>query len=301
MNKYRNPPRYLHEESLRTISRRDLAHDLDGYIGLRESNSETESDPTISAAISALDELLSPLRTDFASAIRGRKRKRDDTSVCTVNRDQATEIRLVSRKPTAVTTSGLVDGRLIISQPKTYPNEDTDEEAEERKRRAAQAAMDFELIRKQSTIPYPSFKAAASPGYKLKDMSTPKTIAVVECPKPRQSRPVHLRTAAGQLKTRDPKIKKSLVASAQSNFLPPNPQSESPQRTFYHSDKAVGGKSAGYAWGYRGSFPRSVGIAGYLRDSMKRGLDITVADREATMTQVMGVKTKPPISRRKRT
>ncbi|KDN45658.1 hypothetical protein RSAG8_04742, partial [Rhizoctonia solani AG-8 WAC10335] len=259
MNKYRNPPRYLHEESLRTISRRDLAHDLDGYIGLRESNSETESDPTISGAISALDELLSPLRTDFASAIRGRKRKRDDTSVCTVNRDQATD---------------------QASFPKAHGRN---------------------YFRAGGWPTKPSFKAAASPGYKLKDMSTPKTIAVVECPKPRQSRPVHLRTAAGQLKTRDPKIKKSLVASAQSNFLPPNPRSESPQRTFYHSDKAVGGKSAGYAWGYRGSFPRSAGIAGYLRDSMKRGLDITVADREATTTQVMGVKTKPPISRRKRT
>ncbi|CAE6423291.1 unnamed protein product [Rhizoctonia solani] len=154
MKKYRNPHNYQNEESLRTVSRRDLAHDLDESIGLGGSGTTVRNDPAISKAISALDELLSPLSTDFVHAIKGRKRKRGDPCLSTVNENQTAEIRLVCRRPTVVATSELVGD--WPSQPKTYPNEDTQEEAKERKQRATQVAVDFELIRKQSAVPYPT-------------------------------------------------------------------------------------------------------------------------------------------------
>ncbi|CAE6377285.1 unnamed protein product [Rhizoctonia solani] len=265
MKKYQNPHNHHCEESLRTVSRRDLAHDLGECIGLWGSNPEIGNDLAISEAIDALDKLLSPLSTDFVRAINGRKRKRGDPGLSAVNGNQTAEIRLVCRKPTVVATSELVGD--WPSQPKTYPNEDTQEEAEERAQRAAQVAVDFELIRKQSTIPYPSFRAVVNSKYKLEQVSAPKTIAVVEHPKPKQS-PVHLSNTPGQPKIRDTKMKKALIVSARSDHILPSPRSESRLHTFYHSGETIGGKSAGYAWGYRGSFPRPAGITGYLRDGM---------------------------------
>ncbi|CAE6390573.1 unnamed protein product [Rhizoctonia solani] len=303
MKKYQNPHNNHDSESLGTVSRRDLARDLDG----QGSNSETENNPMSSEATDALDTLLSTLSTEFVGAIKSRKRKRSDSSLCIVNRNSAAgglkyldffpfyiyfvtgEIRLLSWKPAVVITSELVDG--WPSQPKMYPQEDTTEEAEERRRRAKQVAVDFERIKKQSTIPYPSFKVAANTKYKVERISTPQTIAIVECPKPKQSRPLHLRTGPGQLKSREPKTRQTLIVSARSGHAPPPyPRSESLVHTFYHSDNTVGGKSAGYGWGYRGSSPRPAGMSGsscsgYSRDNMRKGVDMAVVDREVGTTQ----------------
>ncbi|KAH7341718.1 hypothetical protein B0J17DRAFT_270175 [Rhizoctonia solani] len=248
--------------------------------------------------MSMLDELLSPLAANFASVTRSRKRKRDESLVSIVNENRGAEIRLVSQKPIVVSTSEPADG--WASQSKTYLSEDTTEEAEERKRRATQVAVNFETIRKQSTIPYPEFKPISSPEYQLKSIDTPTTIVVVQCPKPKKSRPIHLRTESSYLKIREPRVKGSLVVDARSSHsVPPKMRSEVSSHTFYHSDETVGGKSAGYAWGYRGSFPRSVGITGYLRDNMRNGLDMVVAAREAGTTQAAEAKLKSAKAPRK--
>ncbi|KAJ1307586.1 hypothetical protein OPQ81_001683 [Rhizoctonia solani] len=292
MKKYHNPHHYLNEDSLRAVSRHDLANDLDGYDGLGGSNSST--DPAISRAISVLDEVLSPLANDFVGAIRGRKRKRGEPPVSIVNENQATGIRLVSQKPVLVTTAELVDS--WPSQPKMHPSEDTNEEANERKRRAEQVAVEFEVIRKQSAVPYPSFKVDTSPNYKLKATWVPTAVAVVESPKPKPTRHLHLRMESGQLKTRNFKPKASLIVDARSGHIPPpKSQPDFSSNTFYYSDQSVGGKSVGYAWGYRGSFPRLVGSSGYLRDNMQKGLDILVADREvATKAKEVKIMSNEP-------
>ncbi|CAE6461899.1 unnamed protein product [Rhizoctonia solani] len=286
--KYHNPHHYLHETSLRIVSRNDLASDSDEHISRRESNSKTENDPALSKHMSILDELLSPLAANFASVTKSRKRKRDEPLVSTVNENPGAVIRLVSEKPTVVSTSEPVDG-----QSKTYLSEDTIEEAEERKRRAVQVAVDFEIIRKQSTIPYPNFKEVASQKYNWKSISATTTIAVVQCPKAKKSRPIYPLSKPIQLKTREPRVKQSSVVDVRSSHpVPPKVEREFVPHTFYHSDETVGGKSAGYAWGYRGSFPRPAGITGYLRDNMRNGLDMMVAGREAGTTQAVEAKLK---------
>lgn len=85
---------------------------------------------------------------------------------------------------------------------------------------------------------------------------------------------MHPHVESDQLISRDPTPKRSLVVGAR--FAPTGTaklRSKVLQHTFYYSEPTIGGKSAGYAWGYQGSFPRSAGQMGYLRDAMKKGLD----------------------------
>ncbi|GAB1525139.1 hypothetical protein RhiTH_008296 [Rhizoctonia solani] len=172
-----------------------------------------------------------------------------------------------------------------LGQSKIYFSEDTEDQAQRRRRQAMQVAVDFQGIMKHSTVPYPHFKAVHTPVYKTKSAFNSGTIAAIECPKPQRSRHLHVRMGTRQLKTRDIKTKKSLIIATRSNHPPLKQHTDTPAHGFYHSETTIGGKSTGYAWGYQGSFPRTAGAAGYIRDSMKKG----VANLEMSTTQPGGL------------
>ncbi|CEL55471.1 hypothetical protein RSOLAG1IB_01483 [Rhizoctonia solani AG-1 IB] len=288
--KYQNPHHYLNEESLRIVSRQELGDDWNKRNEPDPAYSKIETDPEMTRALGVLNKLLSPLATDFTNTTSGCKRKRGDIPKPPIDDSQVTEIRLVSHRSSLLTTSEPVNG--WPSQPKTYPGEDTDEQAQQRRERATQVAVDFRAILKQSVVPYPEFKAACPPAYKTNGTSRPGTLAVVDSPRPKRSRPLHLRMNESELRTHQTQTKESLVVIASSGHAPPNRSSETPTHTFYYSEMATGGKSAGYAWGYPGSFPRPAGVVGYVRDSMKKGLNVAVTDLEVGATQVVGKKSK---------
>lgn len=271
MKKSQNPNHF--RGSLITVCRQDLEDSRN------DPDVETRTEDVSTKDLAKLNQLLAPLASEFTAATQTRTRKRKRSvspSKGQPSKSQKTEIRLLTHRAATIQETELES--TWPSYPKVNLVEDTEMEEEERRCRSALAAVDFEFIKKQSSVSYPAYKPIAVEEYQLRDSTPVRPITVMESFRPSYPTPQIPAFNPAQPALRDPKPKAHLLTRARSiGTNNTKPRSTFTPRSFYFSDDILGGKSAGYAWGYRGSFPRQSGSSHYLRDNMKKGLDLEVS------------------------
>ncbi|KAG8719413.1 hypothetical protein FRC08_002888 [Ceratobasidium sp. 394] len=104
LEKYRNPHHHTFAESLVVVDRDRLRETSANP----HSDSLAEDQQPDSEGLETLSQMLSPLRRDFANAIRGQKRKRSGSPAPRDSDWQKTELRLLSHRPTVLSEPPLM-------------------------------------------------------------------------------------------------------------------------------------------------------------------------------------------------
>ncbi|KAG8721706.1 hypothetical protein FRC09_007497 [Ceratobasidium sp. 395] len=224
--------------------------------------------------------MLVPLRDEFASAIRSRKRKHDGGMAHREpDIEHNTVIRLLSHRPAVLSEPELLPE--WPSRKKIHPTEDNKEEEIERRRRANFAAIDVKTIIVQSKVVYPAYKRDNVIENRTVESDSIRPILVLESERPNTSLEPIGWPQSSKVVPRDTKPKPDLLVRARSTQRTVRKLHAIPRApSFYSSTNTVGGKSPGYGWGYAGSFPRSEGSCGYIRDKMRKGMSIAGSLKE---------------------